>query len=91
MIKANDRIVVPNKRIEGPNKRIQVLKRIAIGPIFVEQNTFKYNKKLFAWQRSPSWSSQLRRDKFVALVLGLGVGKISGQAIKCLICHSPFI
>ena len=82
MVKANERIAVPNKRIEGPNKRIQVPKGIPIGPIFAMQNTVKYNKKLFAWQRNPSWSSQLRRNKFVALVVGLGLGKISGQAIK---------
>ena len=70
MVKANERIAVPNKRIEGPNKRIQVPKgiqtdltseyrylkyEIPIGPIFAMQNTFKYNKKLFAWQRNPSW------------------------------------
>ena len=84
-------MVKANERIEGPNKRIQVPKGIPIGSIFAKQNTFKYNKKLLAWQRNPSWSSQLRLDKFVALVLGLGLGKISGEAIKCLIRYSPFI
>lgn len=59
-------MVKANERIEGSNKRIQVPKGIPIGSIFAKQNTFKYNKKLFAWQRNPSWSSQLRRDKFVA-------------------------
>ena len=54
MVRANERIAVPNKPIEGPNKRIQVPKGIPIGPIFAMQNTFKYNKKLFAWQRNPS-------------------------------------
>ena len=84
MVKANERTAVPNKQIQVP-------KGIAIRPIFAKQNTFKYNKKLLAWQRNSSWSSQLRRDKFVALVLGLGLGKISGEAIKCLIRYSPFI
>lgn len=64
MVKTNERIAVPNKQIEGPNKRIQVPKGIQIGPIFAMQNAFKYNKKLFAWQRNPSWSSQLRHNKF---------------------------
>ena len=59
MLKANERIAVPNKRIEGPKKRIQVPKGIPIGLIFAMQNTFKYSKKLFAWQRNPSRSSQL--------------------------------
>ena len=58
MVKANERTAVPNKQIQVP-------KEIAIGPIFAKQNTFKYNKKLLAWQRNPSWSCQLRRDKFV--------------------------
>ena len=57
MVKANERIAVPNKRIQVP-------KGIPTGPIFAMQNTFKYNKKLFAWQRNPSWSSQLRHNKF---------------------------
>ena len=58
------------------------LKGSQLGQYFLKQNTFKYNKKLFSWQRNPSWSSQLRRDKFVAPILGLGLGKISGQALK---------
>ena len=105
MVKANERLAVPNKRIEGPNKRIQVPKGIPIdltseyrylkgsqlGRYLRCKILFKYNKKLFAWQRNPSWSSQLRRNKFVALVVGLGLGKISGQAIKCLIRYSHFI
>ena len=96
MVKANERIAVPNKQIEGPNKRIQVPKGIPIDltseyRYLKGSQLGKCNKKLFAWQPNPSWSSQLRRNKFVALVVGLGLGKISGQAIKCLIRYSHFI
>ena len=41
------------------NVENRFLKGIPIGLIFAKQNTFKYNKKLFAWQCNPSWSSQL--------------------------------